>query len=320
MAFSRIDETDLLLPLHEGAREEPRWATFLDRLRRRTRADAAHLIITPGPLPAPLPAIAPDRLRPNRVYAAAELDEAPAHGDLRIMRVTETGGTNAILAVSTTERAFAAADSALLSALAPHLAVALAALVASERLRARLATAEDALTRTGTGWIGFDRDARVIDCDPGAASALRKLTGSAPAIGQRLRTGDAESERLLLLAAAAFADDQNAPPRAIRLSAGAALDALLIPSAPAMTALLRFPPRSGPARLAAIEALHGLTRGEARLAAAIADGASIAEAAAATGLTIETARNYSKRIYAKTGVRGQGELVRLLCTGVAALA
>ncbi|WEK44129.1 MAG: hypothetical protein P0Y64_04685 [Candidatus Sphingomonas colombiensis] len=95
---------------------------------------------------------------------------------------------------------------------------------------------------------------------------------------------------------------------------------MLIPAALGMTALIRVSPRPGPARLAALEALHGLTHSEARLAAALADGASIAEAGASIGLTIETARNYSKRIYAKTGVRGQSELVRLLCTGVTALA
>ena len=42
----------------------------------------------------------------------------------------------------------------------------------------------------------------------------------------------------------------------------------------------------------------------------LARGRSIAEAGAALGLTIETARNYSKRIYAKLGLRGQAELVR----------
>ena len=44
------------------------------------------------------------------------------------------------------------------------------------------------------------------------------------------------------------------------------------------------------------------------------------EAAADLGLTVETARNYSKKIYAKTGARGQAELVRNILTGVLALA
>jgi DNA-binding CsgD family transcriptional regulator len=37
------------------------------------------------------------------------------------------------------------------------------------------------------------------------------------------------------------------------------------------------------------------------------------------GLTIETARNYSKKLYAKLGVRGQAELVRLVYESSAVL-
>ncbi|PHX98275.1 MAG: chemotaxis protein CheY, partial [Rhodospirillaceae bacterium] len=37
------------------------------------------------------------------------------------------------------------------------------------------------------------------------------------------------------------------------------------------------------------------------------------------GLTVETARNYSKKIYAKTGARGHAELVRIILTSVLAI-
>ena len=56
--------------------------------------------------------------------------------------------------------------------------------------------------------------------------------------------------------------------------------------------------------------LFGLLPSEARLANALANGASLAEAAEQMGLTIETVRNYSKKIFAKTGTRGQADLVR----------
>ena len=311
MALSRIDETDLLLPLHEGAREEPRWGTFLRRLRERTRADDARLEIGASPLPG----IAAERLRPGRVYAAAELDDAPP-GDLRIMRVTGRDGASAVLAILSNTRAFSAADGALLSALAPHLAIAITGLAREDRMRARLVMAENVLARAGVGWICFDREARVIDHDRAGGQVIHTLTGASPTLGQRLRTGDAETERLLPLLAAT----PHLLPRAILLSATPRVEALLIPSGPAMVALLRAPAVNGPARIAAIMALHGLTRSEARLAATLADGASITEAAAALGLTIETARNYSKRLYAKTGTRGQADLVRRLLTGAAALA
>ena len=66
--------------------------------------------------------------------------------------------------------------------------------------------------------------------------------------------------------------------------------------------------------------LFDLTPAEARLAWSLSQGASIAEAARLHGLTLETARYYSKRIYAKTGARGQVDLVRNILTGVLALA
>ena len=64
----------------------------------------------------------------------------------------------------------------------------------------------------------------------------------------------------------------------------------------------------------------GLTRSEARIADALARGLSLIEAAALLGISPETARTYSKLIYSKTGTRGQGDLVRLILTSIAALA
>jgi DNA-binding CsgD family transcriptional regulator len=62
--------------------------------------------------------------------------------------------------------------------------------------------------------------------------------------------------------------------------------------------------------------LYGLTPGEARFAASLLQGKSVEEAAAAMGITVNTARAYLKRIYQKTGVRRQPELMRLLLLGL----
>jgi DNA-binding CsgD family transcriptional regulator len=48
-------------------------------------------------------------------------------------------------------------------------------------------------------------------------------------------------------------------------------------------------------------------------------GGGIAEAAERLGLSIETARFYSKTLYAKLDVRGQAELTRRILTSVAVL-
>ena len=62
--------------------------------------------------------------------------------------------------------------------------------------------------------------------------------------------------------------------------------------------------------------LYSLTGGEARLASWLLQGKSVEQAAAAMGITVNTARAYLKRIYNKTGVRRQPELMRLLLLGL----
>jgi DNA-binding CsgD family transcriptional regulator len=65
--------------------------------------------------------------------------------------------------------------------------------------------------------------------------------------------------------------------------------------------------------------LYALTAVEARLAACLSQGKSVDEAATTLGVTVNTARAYLKRIYNKTGVRRQPELVRLLLLGLTRL-
>ena len=58
--------------------------------------------------------------------------------------------------------------------------------------------------------------------------------------------------------------------------------------------------------------MHGLTRAEARLAATLAKGISLEEAAAALSISVHTVRSQLKAVFAKTGVTRQAELVALL--------
>ena len=87
-----------------------------------------------------------------------------------------------------------------------------------------------------------------------------------------------------------------------------------------MLALCRLPNARTAQSVERLSRLFDLPPREAALAIALNEGQTIAEAAASMGLTIETARNYSKRLYAKLGVRGQPELVRLVCDSVAVMA
>ena len=60
---------------------------------------------------------------------------------------------------------------------------------------------------------------------------------------------------------------------------------------------------------AALRDLYGLTRTEARIASLLANGRSIREIGDELELAYETVRSVVKSVFAKTGVRRQGELV-----------
>jgi DNA-binding CsgD family transcriptional regulator len=63
--------------------------------------------------------------------------------------------------------------------------------------------------------------------------------------------------------------------------------------------------------------LFGLSRREAELALALGSGEQLVDAAQRMNLKTETARGYSKAIYAKMNVRGQSELIVRLLTSSA---
>ena len=107
------------------------------------------------------------------------------------------------------------------------------------------------------------------------------------------------------------------------------MDMLLVPfhdraisarAAPVLIAYIHGDGGSTADRCEQLAELFNLSGSEARLALAISRGQTIAEAAGNLHLTLETARNYSKRIYAKTGARGRSDLVRFILASTLALA
>lgn len=67
-----------------------------------------------------------------------------------------------------------------------------------------------------------------------------------------------------------------------------------------------------------VAVLFGLTPAEARLATALCDGASLNEYAGLHGVSVGTVRIQLKSIFSKTNTSRQSELIRLLCTSIAA--
>lgn len=330
MVLSRSDETDLLIPLYEGVQEVPPWERFLGRMQRRTRADYVALILRQGDTPMReatqffvgtdmsarsrivlptdtriIDSIAYEKLRPGRVYGdqdLADLGEPSLYGQrrdylaaigigsIRVMRVTASNGLWAWLVITRETGGFVAADSALLSALAPNLAVALDIFAERESTRFHLAASQEAMARAGIGWSALDAKGGKISINQPLPVASRCLE----------RNDDVAS------AACVYADFTGERP-------------LLAAVMPAVIAYSREAPIGDERRAEALMQLYGLSRKEALLGVALANGQSLIDAARTVGLTIETARNYSKRIFAKTDTHGQADLVRLILTGPASL-
>lgn len=359
MALSSLDERDLLLPLAEGIREDPMWQTFLARLRQRTTATWACLLVRMAPV-AHLPPITrivaerpdlpePDfdwlsdqgllpyaALRPGRVYALEEMLDfaAPAAAErqqeelkragiahARFIRIVSRGENNAWIVLLSERRPFDAADSALLTALSPHLSVALDTLGELGAHQLRTAMAEQALALLGIGQVALDREGRAILADPLANRVLGARSGQRPALaseeGEALTAGcramlraPAAERRVVHLAGRETTTDLLLRPLPAPMgTAVVAVGAVRLPQATERRATPRI-----------LAELLGLSEREAALADAMSRGASILEAGAELQLTPETARNYTKRAYAKTGANGQADLVRQVLTGLAPLA
>jgi DNA-binding CsgD family transcriptional regulator len=68
-----------------------------------------------------------------------------------------------------------------------------------------------------------------------------------------------------------------------------------------------------------LHALYSLTHSEAELVRLLAQGLSLEEAAEARGVSMNTARSHLKHAFAKTGTSRQGELVRLMLSGIGSI-
>lgn len=284
------------------------------------------------------------RLRPERVYSLDEmLDyDDPAQLALqraaldemgiryaRWLRVSAGGAADAWLVLVRLREDFSAAAVATLSAIAPHLASALRMLVALNAQRLQAAMAQSALARLGVGQIALDAGGRVMAADTRAEALLSFTPETAQGAGRRLALLP-EAARAFEQACAALMNDSAVVVRVVRIDARRGIDLLLrraelnlseTAARPRIIGALRTDLREDAAAGAQVlQAVHGLSSREAALAQALSCGEPLVEAGLDLGLTVETTRNYSKRIYGKTGAVGQADLVRMVLTSLTPLA
>lgn len=283
------------------------------------------------------------QLRPDRVYALDEMLDFNDRQQLAFQRealgalgirygrwLRISAGTADAWVILTREREdFSASAVATLTAIAPLFASALRARVklAEQVLQAEMAGR--ALARFGVGQLAFDRDGRIMAADARAEAMLTIAEDPSGRPGRRLQLMP-DIARRVDQACAAIADGDDAAEQVVSLDPRGGQFLLLrradlnLPPPSALPAVIGTVRRaaSPDARraMATIQAVHGLSPREAALAWRMMRGEKIVEAGAELRLTPETSRNYSKRIYAKTGTSGQADLVRLLLEGLAPLA
>ncbi len=287
-------------------------------------------------------------LRPGRVYALDEMLDYDDRAQLalqraaleemgirhaRWLRVSAGGAADAWLVLVRLREDFSASDVALLSEVAPHLSAALRTLVALIGQRLQAALAQATLEKIGIGQIALDAEGRVMAVDRLAESLLNFLPDPVARAGRRLQVLPEVARQIEAACAAlaqALARGEGEASRVVRIDPRRQIDLLLRPAdlalddpaaRPAVIGTLRqSPPEETLAGTGVLRALHGLSAQEAALALALSRGEPLIEAGLALGLTAETTRNYSKRIYSKTGASGQADLVRIVLNGLAPLA
>jgi len=279
----------------------------------------------------------------GRVYALGELlhsgqprDEAylsdllvpSGMNHMRMIRYA-ADGVSGWITITRRDSDFADCVDGVLEWLAPYMSAAIGALARLERERMAAEVAGEAVRRMSFGWITLDAGGRVIEADALGREVLASAGRLSLGKDGRLTARDPALRKEIIAATGELTGNPQARPRAIVLSREPWLDLLLVPSgqrmgttqaAPALIAYVHADTWSSADRCDQLAQLFDLAPSEARLALALSRGMSISEAAPDLGLTVESARTYSKRIYAKTGARGQADLVRFIHRSVLAIA
>lgn len=222
---------------------------------------------------------------------------------------------------------FERSDREALQRVVPHLRTALRLYERLAAIGAEQGVFQGAIEQMAVATIILDHGGRILRTNARADSLLAQADGLARS-GDRLLIGGREEQKALdglLRALNAESDPDTVPALRLRVerpSGGPVIaivaqpiagPAFLRGGAAAAVALFVTEPgsRTGPSP-ETIRDLFQLTPAEAQLAATLANGASLIDAADRLGVTHNTVRGHLRAIFAKTGVRRQSQLVHLL--------
>lgn len=189
-----------------------------------------------------------------------------------------------------------------------------------------------AISRLPDAYFALGPQGVIVDHNP-AALELVRASADALAIRNGRLVGRSAAMRTALQKALAWcaahrgatASWRETPPGPIVFHRGAQQVPVAMRIMPVGRALLNAGLADGPVAIAwlvdtgalgteveCVRKLFKLTQGETRLCEALADGASLVEAASRVDITRSTAKTHLDAIFAKTGCRRQAQLVRLI--------
>ena len=222
---------------------------------------------------------------------------------------------------------FGADDVDVMNEILPHLMRAIKIADVLDDARATVRLFSEALDRSGLCVMLLDRHCRIVEMNGRAEEVLSRSTAISLSGQQIAPTSAGDRRRFDAAFRQATAEDGPGCAMITLTGATGAPESIMIRRASAAVApasfaavmYLRDPDAPYVANADTIAHLYGLKPNEARVAIAIAGGASIRETAAKLDLSEASVRTYLQRVFEKTGVHRQAALVKLIGAGLAAL-
>jgi DNA-binding CsgD family transcriptional regulator len=214
----------------------------------------------------------------------------------------------------------------LLQTITPHLQSALAIRRRFLALESKVSDLETALDQLGTALVLLDEDARPILVNRAARQIFDRRDGLYLSTARLSAQRSSENGRLREIVAKAISAGRSksaehggamlvsrADKRPLQVLAAPFISQSSVAPKLAVAVVFISDPEKKPTfRSEILREFYRFTQAETRLAALLADGHSLNEAAELHSVTQETVRSQLKAIFQKTGTKRQAELVRML--------
>ena len=225
------------------------------------------------------------------------------------------------------KKPFSDGDTDLLKRLVPHLRRVFRIYGTTAALRHNNAAGQSALDLIGAACVFLDAHGYILSMSR-RAEALIADSATLRVKNHRLSTALSMEQSALdacVVAASACGAGSSSDPGAgavvLHSAQGAPLYISVLPyrasqtfleNSPAALLFITTPDEQGRGEHRLWQAMFGLSPAECRVAEMMKQGMEVAEISDALRIKVDTVRYYQKCIYRKTGVRGQGHLLRLL--------